>query len=169
MKKPLFLSLILLISVTICFAQPCSVQLNIDNPVYCYGICGAAIEAQATGTGNLTYVWSPNVSTNSLATDLCPGKYKVTMTDANNCKAVDSLVLGQPDTLNVTATVTNVKCFGVCNGKISIVVTGGTSLFNIHGMAARIPHRISTVFAPETIALPFPILMVACTIPVTFL
>ncbi len=60
--------------------------------------CGqdnGTINLQVTGgDGNYTYIWSPNVSTSSLATGLASGSYDVTVTDGNGCTETGSYTVG---------------------------------------------------------------------------
>jgi subtilisin-like proprotein convertase family protein len=94
----------------------------------------------ATGSINLnttggsmpyTYVWNPNVSSNSSATGLSSGTYNYTVTDANNC-----VFIGAVDILNNTGTLSldNVSVTDeMCNddmGAINISVSGGTGTIN---------------------------------------
>ena len=78
------------------------------------------------GTAPYNYNWSNNFPGED-PSGLCHGSYSVTVTDDNNCISILSglnLQLG----LNVQAVeVTDVTCFGDCDGAIDIEVTGGTT------------------------------------------
>ncbi|MFS0491569.1 T9SS type A sorting domain-containing protein [Leadbetterella byssophila] len=55
------------------------------------------------------------------------GTYTVTITDANGCEKTQSFIITQPNTLNVTASQTNVYCNGAANGTATVNVTGGSA------------------------------------------
>ncbi|MCB9360795.1 MAG: choice-of-anchor L domain-containing protein [Flavobacteriales bacterium] len=92
------------------------------------GDASGSINLSTTGGATpYTYVWNPNVSSNSLATNLSAGTYNYTVTDANNC-----VVVGSKDILNNAGTLSldNISVTDeMCNddmGAIDITVTGGT-------------------------------------------
>ena len=70
--------------------------LAITIPVS-FAACGCDGEASVFATGGTspyTYLWSdPGAQTDSLATGLCAGNYTVTVTDNNNCTAVDFVTI----------------------------------------------------------------------------
>ncbi len=77
------------------------------------------------GAANLTYTWSPNVSTSNTASNLDRGTYKVTIS-APGVQLVQDLTVTGPDPLTIsTVTVTPPP-----NGSVDISVTGGTGLLS---------------------------------------
>lgn len=83
-------------------------------------LCGGA------DTSNVTYLWS-NGSTTQTITNLCGGKYKVTVTlgGCTPLKFVDSVIIQQPAILKDTIAIkSNVKCHGGY-GNATVTVTGG--------------------------------------------
>lgn len=109
--------------------SPLSVLAVVDS-ISCAGVCDGSITVQASGgTGAYTYTWDPvppNGQGDSLATDLCAGTWTVTVTDANGCNTAFVYVLGDPQLLDVTMTVSDNLCFGDCIGQAVADVTGGT-------------------------------------------
>ena len=59
-------------------------------------------------------------------TGLSPGTYWASVLDANGCRATDTLIITEPDTITPNATVVNVDCNGNSTGSISLAPTGGT-------------------------------------------
>ena len=64
-------------------------------------------------------------------TDLRPGTYQVTVTDANGCSKVESYVIDEPAALSLSYTRadfngSNVSCAGAIDGSIAVTVSGGT-------------------------------------------
>src|SRR5690606_29319420 len=81
------------------------------------------------GTPNYTISWTgPNgfTSSDKDLTDLAPGTYNVTVTDANGCEATTSVEVGVDDvTITVTPVIVNTTCIAAI-GSIDIRVAGGT-------------------------------------------
>ena len=84
----------------------------------------------AGGTPPYVYNWmldnSPFSNDEDL-TDLGPGDYRVSVTDANNCgPIVLNFIIQEPPLLDVTLdTKTDILCFGDATGAISVNITGG--------------------------------------------
>lgn len=62
--------------------------------------------------------------------NLAGGTYSYTVSGADGCVYTESLEVGSPETLNVTATTIN-TCFGEDTGQIEIEVVGGELPYNI--------------------------------------
>lgn len=88
---------------------------------------GSAVAAGTGGTPPYTYVWNDPLNTaNDTVTGLCAGIYNVTVTDANGCVSVSSVVISEPNPLNATTTADDVSCFGECDGEATAFTLGGT-------------------------------------------
>ena len=85
----------------------------------------ATVEANG-GTSPYNYTWS-NTQTGDSIYDLVAGWYIVTITDEHLCTKKDSVLISQPDLLEVNGTVNDASCFGYNDGFINITVTGGTN------------------------------------------
>ncbi|MBI4931348.1 MAG: T9SS type A sorting domain-containing protein [Bacteroidetes bacterium] len=114
------------------------------NTFYQYDLCGVTLTVTPTApscnagsngsvnltvtgaTNPLTYLWS-NASTVEDATGLSAGGYTVTVTDGVGCTKTTTVTVTQPTALagNIT-TVTNASCYSLCNGKITVTVSGAT-------------------------------------------
>ncbi len=95
------------------------------NPT-CYGSAnGSATVTVTGGTSGYTYHWSGGQTVAAL-TNLGPGTYSVTVTDANSCTGSVTKTLTQPAVLSASTTnVVNATCGPT--GSISTSVSGGTS------------------------------------------
>ncbi|HXP48714.1 MAG TPA: SprB repeat-containing protein, partial [Bacteroidia bacterium] len=98
------------------------------NPL-CYGaLTGTATASVSNGTFPYNYNWSTTpAQTTSTATALAAGIYTVTVTDMNSCTAVATNTITQPTRIRDSiSSLTDVKCFGNNNGKVTVGVKGGT-------------------------------------------
>ena len=94
--------------------------------VNCYGGSnGSAQVAISNGSGNYTITWS-NGGNVSMINGLPVGTYTVSVKDnVSGCSVVGAYVVGSPDPIQVTETITNVNCNGLATGSITITVVGG--------------------------------------------
>lgn len=111
----------------------CSNALTItpqSTPVTsCVGCDGTAGVTLVGGTGPFSYSWAPGGWTTSSVTNLCPGTYTVTVTDALSCSPPTTVAItvgASVPTLTIVPTQTNVACNGQCTATASVVVSGGT-------------------------------------------
>ncbi|MCX6257466.1 MAG: GEVED domain-containing protein, partial [Bacteroidia bacterium] len=99
--------------------------------INCHGGSTGVINLSITGgTSGYAYNWSTEATTQNVS-GLSAGTYSVTVSDANNCTALSGFAVTQPDTaLTATATGTNIPCFGLLNGSVNLVVSGGTTPYS---------------------------------------
>jgi uncharacterized protein (DUF2141 family) len=131
-------------TVTITDANNCSVTatanisntgaptVNLDNVnhVSCYGGNDGAIFISVSGSGPFNYTWSNNATTDDAVFLLEAGTYTVTVEDINNCVAVFSVTITQPDSLNISAIVSDASSSTASDGSINLIVTGGVSPYS---------------------------------------
>ncbi len=85
---------------------------------------GTATATPVGGTPGYTYVWNTSATT-AMISGLAPGNYTVTVTDANNCTAVQTVTVNSFNcTLTATISATNVTCNGAANGTATANVSG---------------------------------------------
>ena len=89
--------------------------------ITCNGEDDGAIDVTISGgTTGYSYAWTgPNSfsSTSADLTNLAPGAYSLTVTDANNCTISKSFTITEPDELVATGVISNNNGFGIsCNG-----------------------------------------------------
>lgn len=105
--------------------------------VSCYGGSNGSAQVTITthslgglaGGAGYSYSWSspPGGNTNSI-TGLATGTYTVTVKDnTTGCTVIGAYVVGSPDPISISATVTNVNCKNQNTGAIDISVTGGVA------------------------------------------
>ena len=130
-------------SVTVTDANGCSVSqsITITQPpllvltavktnVTCAGANdGTATATAVGGTAPYSFAWS-NGQTGASLSNLVPGNYTVTVTDANFCTKTAAVSITQPNQLSVNINATNILCAGVNNGTATATVSGGTAPFS---------------------------------------
>jgi gliding motility-associated-like protein len=112
---------------TVSITQPNAVTgTATSTPSSCSGNTGSATVTPSGGTGAYTYSWSPSGGTAATATNLAPGPYVVTITDANGCTGTANVTVstntGPTASLQSSG---NVSCFGGSNGTATVSATGG--------------------------------------------
>ncbi|MFH2096411.1 MAG: SprB repeat-containing protein, partial [Bacteroidota bacterium] len=106
-----------------------SLDSEVSTDVLCFGDCNGTVTVVVSGgTPPLSFDLGSGPQANGDFTNLCPNTYQVTVTDANGCTITSSLLtVGEPPVLSlISENVTDVLCFGDCNGTITVVVAGGT-------------------------------------------
>ena len=110
--------------------------------VTCFDYCDGMIIANNlsnfssnSGTAPYNYEWFDNnsnlVGTNDTLNNICDGNYSLTVTDANGCINYKTASISQPDKIIVFIdSIANVTVNGLANGAITILVSGGDSIYN---------------------------------------
>ncbi|HTB07144.1 MAG TPA: PKD domain-containing protein, partial [Bacteroidia bacterium] len=108
--------------------QPTAISLTkASATAFCNQADGSASVTATGGTPGYTYLWSTGAVTTNI-TNVKPGTYCVTVTDANKC--TDSICVVVPNTTGETASITgttNVTCNGGADGTATGGATGGTA------------------------------------------
>jgi hypothetical protein len=113
---------------------PLSVAATVQTFPTCNAPNSGVLNIQISGgSGNFTWArWNGvtttngSVSTNSFnMTGLPAGSYTITVTSARGCTGTTSVVIPVPQPPDISASITQVTCFGGSNGAIIQTVTGG--------------------------------------------
>lgn len=109
---------------------PLAVATNIRN-ASCFTASDGSIDLTVSGgTAPFHYLWSTGSHQPSIA-GLIAGTYTVTVTDANNCIIIDSLItVGEPAMLSLGAVTSPPTCHDGTDGTIDLTVAGGTPPFS---------------------------------------
>ncbi|MCB0756273.1 MAG: gliding motility-associated C-terminal domain-containing protein, partial [Flavobacteriales bacterium] len=92
----------------------------------CFGVCDGTAEATITGgAAPVSILWS-NGETTTTISNLCPGPYSGTITDANGCVVNGQVDVAEPDELTVSVDVTATSCPGLGDGTAIPFPAGGT-------------------------------------------
>lgn len=88
---------------------------------------GTATLTPLGGTAGYTYLWSNNETTQTIS-NLAPGSYTVSVTDANGCTALQTVTVNAFNcALSASVATTNISCFGANNGAASATLTGAAN------------------------------------------
>ncbi len=108
-----------------------AVSTSTVSNVLCFG--GSTGSALASGSGGFapySYSWS-NGGTNASVGGLVAGTYTVTLTDANGCLEINTVVVSQPNAaISLQTQETPVTCFGQADGSIAATAAGGTAPYS---------------------------------------
>ncbi len=112
--------------------NPVTITLDNTTPSNCLSCDGSASITLSGGTPPYTILWSNN-DTAEDPTGLCAGINTVTVTDANGCESIEVVNIGNVSSLDagIPIVISNVTCFGICDGSASISPTGGTPPYDI--------------------------------------
>ena len=102
----------------------------------CFGAASGSIDATVQGgTAPIGLAWTGPAAFVATAEDinsLIAGNYTLTVTDANSCQADQTILLTQPDALQVTASVSaTVSCNGGFDGSAQASVSQGVAPYTI--------------------------------------
>jgi hypothetical protein len=119
------------ISGSVSITQPPAITIaaSTTNASTCGSNDGSITLNVSGGTLPYSYSWSNGATTSSL-TALGAGSYIVTVTTANGCKKSAQIMITAPSSATLSFSKTDAKCFGDCNGSVTVSVTGGTSPFS---------------------------------------
>ncbi len=94
---------------------------------------GAATILVTNGIPTYVYAWD-NGETTDRAQLLSPGIHRVTVADANNCNAVDSVNILNPNPITLDTLLTNinnVSCNGLTDGYVNLKLLGGKPGYSV--------------------------------------
>ena len=113
-----------------------TVGISVLDSVYCNGVNTGSLATYVlggtpfVGTSSLyTYLWDDALQasqTTAIATNLSADVYTVVVTDFRGCTAIATTdITSVTNTMSVSATSTNVSCYGSADGSASVFASGG--------------------------------------------
>jgi len=141
--------------------SPLDPGFDITN-VLCNGDCNGEVISNPSGgwPGSYTFDWSPD-PVNGDGTDsiygLCPGSYSLHLADDSLCAIDTAFSIIEPAVLTVSAiNPVDPSCFGICDGSITALPTGGTGPFTfdwvdaVSGISTGVTDSIATTLCAGT-------------------
>ena len=102
--------------------QQLSASTNITNHVLCYGdSTGSVLTTIYGGTPPYFLDWG-----SSDTSQMWAGLHSFTVTDINGCKFTNSINIQQNDSMQISATIEDVQCYGDSNGSVNLQIAQGT-------------------------------------------
>ena len=89
----------------------------------------ASVVVSSGGMPPFDYLWNTGQTSSSI-TNLPPGTYSVTVTDANGCVAVGSTTVNPGSNLSIFISSSDVSCNGGNDGSATVNATNGTAPFS---------------------------------------
>lgn len=101
--------------------------------IECYNDNDATITINNISGGNVPYsvAWS-NLGSGLVQSNLSPGTYVITVTDATDCIKEATVVIDSPPIFRITPEVSNVSCFGANDARILLNLEGGISPIDLN-------------------------------------
>ncbi len=132
-------------------AAPLTVT-NVITNVDCYGNSTGSIDLTVTGgTTPYSYQWSNSTyllsATSQDLINYPADDYRYEVTDANGCKAIDTLTITEPPLLESSVTGVNILCWGGNNGSVDLTVWGGSIPYTYLWNTGDVTEDLSTLVA----------------------
>ncbi|MCB0686395.1 MAG: T9SS type A sorting domain-containing protein [Saprospiraceae bacterium] len=116
-------------SVSIDEPETLTVSINGEDAL-CHGdASGSATANAAGGTASYRYAWSNGKSTRTIS-DLAAGSYQVTVTDDQNCTAIENIQINEPTELQLTISSTDESAPMSSDGTAMVSASGGMSPYS---------------------------------------
>ncbi len=101
-----------------------------DRDVTCFGRNDGYVKVKTSGgITPLSYTWLPASYSGDSISNLGPGVYNVTVTDAKGCTGTASDTITEPAVLQLNFSLLNINCNRAANGNITATVVGGTPTY----------------------------------------
>lgn len=108
---------------------PALTHTTSQTDLVCANVCDGQIVITTNG-GTAPYQYSiDNGATNQSSgtfSNLCVGTYDILVTDAGGCTTSSQITLTEPAPLSVTIGITDASCYGMCDGMMNSIPSGGT-------------------------------------------
>jgi gliding motility-associated-like protein len=99
--------------------------INLIQSISCPNEIDAVIEAVSSNAENpVSYLWNIG-ETSPILSNIGSGDYIVNITDNWGCVGISSIILSDPPSMQIEASITPIRCNGENNGSINLSVTGG--------------------------------------------
>lgn len=102
----------------------------------CAGDCNGEIETSVVGgTQPYNYDWTDLSETTASVSGLCAGPYNLIVSDFNNCKIEESVILSEPQPLSILTSAIDPTCLGRCDGIAEVIGNGGTGAYQFQWLS----------------------------------
>jgi gliding motility-associated-like protein len=112
---------------------------TLTNPSTCVSCDGAISLNPSGGSSPYTYSWA-GLQTTSSINNLCSGNYTVKVTDNIGCDSIHVYTLNSPTGPSASIHLVPTSCFGVCDGRDTAIVTGGSPPYTYTWTGVGVPN-----------------------------
>ncbi len=120
-------------SVSVTIEEPTEIEVQTDvSNVLCYGNSDGELNITADGGAGMPFSYNVNGNDEESGDilSLAVGEYIILATDTLGCMGLDTVSVTQPDSLIAeVGSIEDVSCYGIDNGSVNILVSGGTSAY----------------------------------------
>ncbi len=103
---------------------------TVINSIDCYGTAYGAIDTELSGGDSpFTFFWS-NLATTEDIISLEAGIYSLSVVDNGGCLKTIEILITQPDSIALNASLTHASCCGSSDGSIILNPSGGTTPYS---------------------------------------
>ncbi len=133
---------------------PLEVTISEQMDISCFGYNNGFVELNVQGgTPPYSFQWSNGESSNP-AFELEPGTNDVLITDDNGSELEFSVLINEPLELTSDILISPIDCYGLANGTIEIISSGGSGNYNYNwsnGFTSQFEENLSAGFYEITI------------------
>jgi gliding motility-associated-like protein len=133
------------VTITVDGEGPTLTTSSID--AVCFGSSTGQASVVAVGSDPFTYSWAPLGGNQDTASNLFPGNYTVSVTDAAGCTSNGSVTVGSPTQIQANAEITNSDC-NQNNGSILLNPSGGNGSYSYSWLPGGSTNQLLTNLAP---------------------
>jgi hypothetical protein len=120
-------------SVAVTIEEPTQIEVQTDvTDVLCYGSSDGELAITADGGAGVPFTYNVNGNDEESGdiSSLAVGEYIILASDSLGCVGHDTVSVSQPDSLIAEiGSIEDVSCYGVDNGSVNVLVSGGTSAY----------------------------------------
>jgi gliding motility-associated-like protein len=109
--------------------SPLTLQLSGTDALCADSLSGQAVAVPGGGTAAYSYTWRNEgalIGTDSVIAEVPAGTYTLELTDANGCLVIDSISIGEPDSIAYELLPFPASCAGLSDGGVEVTASGGT-------------------------------------------
>lgn len=110
--------------------EPTCMQMSLNQSnVLCNGDSSGSIMVSVQGGyAPYSYYWSHTIADTNYVTNVSEGYYTIDVFDSMGCIINSVVYISEPEPLSISISdFQNVKCNGICTGKATVMVDGGTA------------------------------------------
>jgi gliding motility-associated-like protein len=140
-------------NVAVTISQPSSAvsgNISSQTDALCFGSNSGSVSVAGSG-GTVAYTFNIDggaFGASGTFSGLAAGSHSVQVKDANSCLADLPVIINQPAVLSMVLSKTDITCYGLANGTVTITASGGISPYTYSKTPS--PYQVSNVLSGLT-------------------